>query len=104
MRRKAHGNSNIAVGAPDFESPSGIDAGAVFVAPQTYREIELVPGIPLAIARPDAQVMLIEATKKKAAFLKSAVESLGAEVHPVELVVVAGDKKGAFIAGVGSRL
>ena len=36
-----------------------------------------VPGIPLAIARPDAQVMLIEATKKKAAFLKSAVELLG---------------------------
>jgi len=36
-----------------------------------------VPGIPLAIARPDATVMLIESTKKKAAFLKSAVESLG---------------------------
>src|SRR5438045_9711139 len=28
-----------------------------------------VPGIPLAVARPDAQVVLIESTKKKAAFL-----------------------------------
>ncbi|MGB7156539.1 MAG: 16S rRNA (guanine(527)-N(7))-methyltransferase RsmG [Tepidisphaeraceae bacterium] len=36
-----------------------------------------VPGIPLAIARLDATVMLIESTKKKAAFLKSAAESLG---------------------------
>jgi 16S rRNA (guanine527-N7)-methyltransferase len=36
-----------------------------------------VPGIPLAIARPDAAVTLIEATKKKADFLKRAVESLG---------------------------
>jgi 16S rRNA (guanine527-N7)-methyltransferase len=35
-----------------------------------------VPGIPLAIARPDATVMLIESTRKKAAFLKSAAESL----------------------------
>jgi 16S rRNA (guanine527-N7)-methyltransferase len=36
-----------------------------------------VPGIPLAIARPDAQVVLVESTKKKAAFLVSAVEALG---------------------------
>ena len=36
-----------------------------------------VPGIPLAIARPDATVLLIESTKKKAAFLKQAIESLG---------------------------
>ena len=35
-----------------------------------------VPGIPLAIARPDARVMLVESTKKKAAFLKSAVDEL----------------------------
>ena len=35
-----------------------------------------VPGIPLAIARPDAQVVLIESTKKKAAFLSSAVTAL----------------------------
>ncbi len=35
-----------------------------------------VPGIPLAIARPDAHVLLIESTKKKAAFLRKAVEAL----------------------------
>ncbi len=35
-----------------------------------------VPGIPLAIARPDARVVLIESTKKKANFLRSAVESM----------------------------
>jgi len=35
-----------------------------------------VPGIPLAIARPDASVLLIESTKKKAAFLKQAVAEL----------------------------
>lgn len=38
-----------------------------------------VPGIPLAIARPDARVMLVESTKKKAAFLKDAVAQLGLE-------------------------
>lgn len=36
-----------------------------------------VPGIPLAVARPDARVLLIESTKKKAAFLRRAVEQLG---------------------------
>src|SRR5687767_6202551 len=36
-----------------------------------------VPGIPLAVARPDAQVLLIESTKKKAAFLRGAAEQLG---------------------------
>ena len=36
-----------------------------------------VPGIPLAVARPDAQILLIESTKKKAAFLQSAVHELG---------------------------
>lgn len=35
-----------------------------------------VPGIPLAIARPDGSVTLIEATKKKAAFLTRAVAEL----------------------------
>jgi 16S rRNA (guanine527-N7)-methyltransferase len=38
-----------------------------------------VPGIPLAIARPDALVMLVESTKKKAAFLKDAAAQLGLE-------------------------
>jgi 16S rRNA (guanine527-N7)-methyltransferase len=36
-----------------------------------------VPGLPLAIARPEAAVMLIESTKKKAAFLASAAKELG---------------------------
>lgn len=36
-----------------------------------------VPGLPLAIARPDVQVTLIEATKKKAAFLREAATQLG---------------------------
>ena len=35
-----------------------------------------VPGIPLAIARPNAQVLLVESTKKKAGFLRAAVERL----------------------------
>jgi 16S rRNA (guanine527-N7)-methyltransferase len=35
------------------------------------------PGIPLAIARPDVQMLLIESTKKKAAFLERAVADLG---------------------------
>jgi 16S rRNA (guanine527-N7)-methyltransferase len=35
-----------------------------------------VPGIPLAIARPDATILLVESTKKKAAFLKQAIEAL----------------------------
>ncbi len=36
-----------------------------------------VPGIPLAIVRPDARIVLVEATKKKAAFLSTAVAELG---------------------------
>lgn len=36
-----------------------------------------VPGIPLAIVRPDVSVLLIESTKKKAAFLRQAIGSLG---------------------------
>ena len=36
-----------------------------------------VPGLVLAIARPDVQVTLIESTQKKAAFLSSAVQAMG---------------------------
>jgi 16S rRNA (guanine527-N7)-methyltransferase len=36
-----------------------------------------VPGVPLAIVRPDAKVLLVESTKKKASFLRSAAEQLG---------------------------
>lgn len=45
-----------------------------------------VPGIPLAIARPDAQVHLLEATKKKAAFLQRTAAELGlANVRVLDL-------------------
>jgi 16S rRNA (guanine527-N7)-methyltransferase len=43
-----------------------------------------IPGIPLAIARPDLRVTLIEATQKKAAFLRAVVEALG--LHQVEVL------------------
>ena len=36
-----------------------------------------VPGLPLAIVRPDVHITLIEATKKKAVFLKETAEALG---------------------------
>jgi 16S rRNA (guanine527-N7)-methyltransferase len=36
-----------------------------------------VPGIPLAIARPDLRFTLLEATEKKAAFLRAVSEALG---------------------------
>src|SRR5204863_6870420 len=36
-----------------------------------------VPGIPLAIVRPDAQVILIESTQKKTAFLGKTIDTLG---------------------------
>ena len=36
-----------------------------------------LPGIPIAIARPDLKVTLVEATQKKAAFLSAVVEALG---------------------------
>ena len=36
-----------------------------------------VPGIPIAIVRPDIAVLLIESTKKKATFLKQTVDALG---------------------------
>jgi 16S rRNA (guanine527-N7)-methyltransferase len=35
-----------------------------------------VPGIPLAVARPDATVLLIESTKKKASFLEQTIAAL----------------------------
>jgi 16S rRNA (guanine527-N7)-methyltransferase len=52
-----------------------------FLAPGPIRLADVgsgggVPGIPLAIVRPDAEVLLIESTKKKAAFLRSVVEQL----------------------------
>jgi 16S rRNA (guanine527-N7)-methyltransferase len=53
-----------------------------YLAPKAHRLADIgsgggVPGIPLAIARPDVAVMLIESTQKKAVFLKEAAEELG---------------------------
>lgn len=42
-----------------------------------------VPGLPLAIARPDAHVLLIESTKKKANFLREVIHQL--ELRNVEV-------------------
>jgi 16S rRNA (guanine527-N7)-methyltransferase len=36
-----------------------------------------VPGIPLAIARPDAKILLVESTRKKANFLRETAATLG---------------------------
>ncbi len=36
-----------------------------------------IPGLPLAIARPDIDVVLVESTQKKAAFLEAVAEALG---------------------------
>jgi 16S rRNA (guanine527-N7)-methyltransferase len=38
-----------------------------------------IPGVILAVARPDATVVLLEATKKKAAFLQDVAKALGLE-------------------------
>jgi len=53
-----------------------------FVPPGAVRVADVgsgggVPGLPLAIARPDARFTLIEATKKKAAYLDDAAKQLG---------------------------
>src|SRR5947209_16117527 len=53
-----------------------------FIAPGALSIVDVgsgggVPGIPLAIARPEARVLLIESTKKKAAFLERAARELG---------------------------
>ena len=61
-----------------------------------------VPGIPLAIARPDLEVTLIEATQKKAAFLAAVADVLG--LHNVTVraeraeLLANGELRGAFDA------
>ena len=52
-----------------------------FLPKETHRLVDVgsgggVPGIPLAIARPDVRMVLIEATKKKAVFLRETAASL----------------------------
>jgi len=53
-----------------------------------------VPGIPLAIARPDARVVLVDSNQKKATFLIQAVIELGlrnVEAHAVRVEYYASD-------------
>lgn len=52
-----------------------------------------VPGIPLAIARPDVSVVLIEATQKKAAFLAEAAKELS--LSNVEVVALRAEEAAA---------
>lgn len=53
---------------------AGLDAGARLVDVGSGGGL---PGIPLAITRPDLRVTLVEATHKKAAFLSAVAEALG---------------------------
>jgi 16S rRNA (guanine527-N7)-methyltransferase len=53
-----------------------------YLPPGPHRLVDVgsgggVPGLPLAIARADATVLLVESTKKKAAFLTEAAAALG---------------------------
>ena len=53
-----------------------------FLPPGEFRLADVgsgggIPGLPLAILRPDARIVLIEATGKKAAYLQQAVQELG---------------------------
>ena len=58
-----------------------------------------LPGIPLAIARPQLQVTLVEANGKKARFLREAVRTLGLDnAEVVESRIEALDRPGAFDA------
>lgn len=65
-----------------------------------------LPGIPLAIARPDLRVHLVEVDRRKVAFLKTAVASLGLAGVRVHGARAAGDPEGEGIprgAAVVSR-
>ena len=61
-----------------------------------------LPGIPLALARPDLDVTLVEATQKKAAFLSAVAGALGLASVSVRAdraeQLGAGDSRGAFDA------
>jgi len=56
-----------------------------------------VPGIPIAIVRPDVRVMLIESTKKKATFLRETIAQLGLSNVTVE------DRRAEEIAAMNSK-
>ena len=53
---------------------------------------DLLPGIPLALARPDLEVTLVDSNGKKARFLRAAVAELGlrAEVAQIRVEALAG--------------
>lgn len=51
-----------------------------------------VPGIPLAIIRPDAKILLIESTRKKAAFLREAAQKL--ELTNVDVIDARAEQAG----------
>ncbi|PNS08606.1 16S rRNA (guanine(527)-N(7))-methyltransferase RsmG [Solilutibacter silvestris] len=56
-----------------------------------------LPGIPLALARPDVQVTLVESNGKKARFLREAVRSLGiANARVLESRAEQVDEAGAY--------
>jgi 16S rRNA (guanine527-N7)-methyltransferase len=61
-----------------------------------------LPGVPLAIARPDLRVTLVEATAKKAAFLSAVAEALGLTNVSVRAtraeLLGTGELRGAFDA------
>jgi 16S rRNA (guanine527-N7)-methyltransferase len=61
-----------------------------------------LPGVPLAVARPDLQVTLVEATQKKAAFLTAVAGALGLANLSVRAAraeeLGAGELRGAFDA------
>lgn len=58
-----------------------------------------LPGIPLAIARPDLQVTLVESNGKKARFMREALRTLGlGNARVVESRIEAFDAPGAFDA------
>ena len=64
-----------------------------------------LPGVPIAIARPDLEVTLVEATQKKAAFLTAVAGALGlsgVSVRPSRAEQLgAGELHGAFDAVLG---
>ena len=56
------------------------------------------PGLPLAIALPDARVALVESVARKCAFIRSAAEAAG-----VANVDVVAERAEAWSAGIGTR-
>ena len=66
-----------------------------------------VPGLVVAVARPDLEVVLVDATAKRCRFLESAVLALGLGTEVVEgraEVVGRGPLRGTAAARAGSKL